>query len=142
MAEQHEHIVPPKVYASVLIALLALLIVTVFFAFFDVDRFTTAHHLGTGWNTAIALTVAITKAALILLFFMHVKYGSNLTSVFSAAGFVWLGIMITLTMSDYFTRNNPPGVNPRGEPKYVHPAPAPEEKPALERYPDSPKYYH
>jgi cytochrome c oxidase subunit 4 len=144
MAESQEHIVPPRVYVSVLLVLMALLLVTVCFAFIDIDSFTQAHHLGSGWNTAIALAVAITKAGLILLFFMHVKYGTKLTSIFAAAGFVWLGIAIVLINSDYFTRNHPPGVNPRGEPRYVLPPPHPptSDKPLPEHYPESPGYYH
>jgi cytochrome c oxidase subunit 4 len=142
MAEHKEHVVPPRVYASVLVALMALLVVTVCVAFFDVDQFTRAHHLGMGWNTAIALAIAVTKAVLILLFFMHVKYSSKLTSAFAAAGFVWLGIALVLIMSDYLTRNHPPGVNPRGEPKYVLPPPPATDRPALEEHPDSPGHYH
>ncbi len=48
-------------------------------------------------------TIAVTKAVLVILFFMHVKYGSRMTKVVVIAGFFWLGIMLTITMSDYFS---------------------------------------
>jgi cytochrome c oxidase subunit 4 len=115
VAEHKEHIVPVRVYLGVLGMLMLLLVVTCACAFIDVDRIARAHGLGTGWNTIIAITIAIVKALLIVLFFMHVRYSSKLTWAFAAAGFVWLGIMVSLTMTDYLTRNHPPGVNPKAE---------------------------
>jgi cytochrome c oxidase subunit 4 len=35
---------------------------------------------------------------------MHLKYSSRLTWVFAAAGFVWLVLMIGLTLADFDTR--------------------------------------
>jgi cytochrome c oxidase subunit IV len=46
----------------------------------------------------------VTKAVLVILFFMHVKYSTRLTKVVVVAGFFWLGIMLTITMSDYLFR--------------------------------------
>ena len=51
-----------------------------------------------------ALAIAITKMLLVILYFMHVRYSSRLTWLFVAAGFIWLLIMIDLTLSDYLTR--------------------------------------
>jgi cytochrome c oxidase subunit 4 len=121
MPEQKEHLLSPQTYINVLLSLMALLIITIVMAFVDLDGWTHAHHLGAGWNTAIALTIAIIKAALIALFFMHLKHGSRTTWVFAAAGFVWLSIMLGLTMTDYFTRNDPAGISAKGEPKYMLP---------------------
>lgn len=61
-------------------------------AFFDLGVF----------PTPLALSIAVAKAVLIVLFFMHVC--SRLTRLFVAAGFVWLGIMLLLAMSDYLSR--------------------------------------
>jgi cytochrome c oxidase subunit IV len=119
--EHREHPVSPAVYAGVLVMLMLLLVITVVMAFVDIDHFTSQHHLGSGWNTGIALAIAFIKGILIVLFFMHIKYGTRLTWPFAAAGFVWLGIMLTLTMSDYMSRNHPPGINPKGEPKFILP---------------------
>ena len=55
-------------------------------------------------NTPVALTIAVLKALLVILFFMHVKDSPRLTWLVVASGFVWLGIMIALTLSDYLSR--------------------------------------
>ena len=55
-------------------------------------------------NIVAALTIAVTKMLLVILFFMHVRYSTRLTWLFVAAGFIWLLIMIDLTLSDYLTR--------------------------------------
>jgi len=56
------------------------------------------------FNAVIAMTIALLKMLLILLFFMHVRYSSRLTWVFAGAGFLWLAILIGLTLNDYLTR--------------------------------------
>jgi len=56
------------------------------------------------FNLVAALGIAILKMALVILYFMHVRYSSRVTWIFVAAGFIWLLIMIDLTMSDYLTR--------------------------------------
>lgn len=105
-------------YAWTLLALLALLAATVGAAFVDVGRVLP----GRAWPAIIAVTIAVAKGLLIVLFFMHVRSSSKKIAVFAAAGFVWLAIMLTLTMSDYLTRNHPLGLNPKGEPRLL-PAP-------------------
>jgi cytochrome c oxidase subunit 4 len=55
-------------------------------------------------NTVVALTIAVTKATLVVLFFMHLKYSTRLTWVVAGSGFVWLAIMFALTLSDYVSR--------------------------------------
>ena len=56
------------------------------------------------WNPVVALTIAVAKALLVILFFMHVHYSSKLTKLTISAGFFWLMIMITMSLSDYLTR--------------------------------------
>ena len=56
------------------------------------------------WNPVVALTIAVIKAVLVILFFMHVHYSSKLTKLTISAGFFWLMIMITMSLSDYLTR--------------------------------------
>jgi cytochrome c oxidase subunit IV len=56
------------------------------------------------WHFAIAMTLATVKAVLIVMYFMHVKYSHRLTAIICAASFLWLGIMIALTLTDYMTR--------------------------------------
>jgi cytochrome c oxidase subunit 4 len=90
-----EHIVQKKIYFVIFGALMVGTLLTVWVA---------QHDLGSQWNTVLALTIAVTKATLVVLYFMHVRYSSRLTWVIVAAGFFWLGIMFLLTMSDYLSR--------------------------------------
>ena len=60
------------------------------------------------WNPIIALTIACTKATLVILYFMHVRYSSKLTILTVCAGFFWLLILITLSLTDYLTRTVTP----------------------------------
>jgi cytochrome c oxidase subunit 4 len=91
-----EHIVSRTVYFVIFGALMVLTAVTVFAAQFDFGN--------EAVNTAIALAIAVTKAVLVILYFMHVRYSPRLTWVVIASGFLWLFILIALTMSDYLTR--------------------------------------
>lgn len=90
-----EHIVSRKIYFIVFGALMVGTILTVAAARID---------FGGALNDIIAMTIAVTKAMLVILFFMHVRYGSRLIMVAVAAGFFWLGIMLVLTLSDYQSR--------------------------------------
>jgi cytochrome c oxidase subunit 4 len=87
-------LVPKKTYVVTWLALVALLAATFLVSRFNLQPF----------NTAIALAIAFAKMALIILFFMHVRYGRRLVWMFVCAGFIWLIILIELTMSDYLTR--------------------------------------
>ena len=93
-----EHIVQKKVYFVIFGALMVGTALTVVAAFQDLD------HIFTGANTVVALTIAVIKATLVVLYFMHVRYSSRLTWVVVVAGFFWLGILFALTMSDYLSR--------------------------------------
>lgn len=99
---RRQHIVPVRTYLVVFAALMVMLVLTVAAAQLDLGVF----------NVVIALTIAVCKALLIVLYFMHVRYSGRLAWVFAGAGFFWLGIMIGLTLSDYFSRGwfpIPPG---------------------------------
>lgn len=87
--------VSPKIYLGVFAALLALTALTTAIAFVD---------LGGVGNVAVALSIAIVKAALVALYFMHLRYSSHLTMLFVTAGVFWLGILLVLTLSDYISR--------------------------------------
>jgi cytochrome c oxidase subunit 4 len=60
-------------------------------------------------NNVVMLGIAITKATLVVLFFMHVRWATRLTWVVAASGFVWLLILFGLTMMDYVSRGWVPG---------------------------------
>jgi cytochrome c oxidase subunit 4 len=55
-------------------------------------------------NVIIALTIAVIKATLVVLYFMHVRYSSRLIWVVFASALFWLAILFALTFSDYLTR--------------------------------------
>jgi cytochrome c oxidase subunit 4 len=55
-------------------------------------------------NAVVALTIAVVKATLVVLFFMHVRYSGRLIWLVIIAALVWLAIMFALTISDYWTR--------------------------------------
>jgi len=57
-----------------------------------------------GLNAVAALVIAMVKALLVALFFMHLRYSRPLMLMVVAAGLLWLGIMITLTLGDFLTR--------------------------------------
>lgn len=87
----------PAMLVVILLTLMALLGVTTAVAFVDVDRYLG----GRFWSLSLALLIALIKAALVIAYFMHVRFGARVVGVFAVAGFVWLGIMIVLMSTDY-----------------------------------------
>lgn len=96
--EQHggheHHIVSPKVYLAIFLALLVGTTVTVLASYAELGVF----------NPIIALAIAVAKAMLVVLFFMHVKYSTKLTKLTVGAGLFTFLILIGMTLSDYFSR--------------------------------------
>ena len=91
----HTHtVVPPRVYATVFGALLAFTALTVFASYLELYVF----------NAVVALTIAVIKAVLVILFFMHIRYSSRLTKLTIAAGFFTLIVLLLMTMTDYISR--------------------------------------
>ena len=93
MAKEHAH-PTVKLYIFIILTLMLLTVATWRIAFVDLGIF----------NPVVALTIAVIKAVLVILFFMHVYYSSRLTKVTVGAGFFWLLIMITLSLLDYLSR--------------------------------------
>lgn len=56
------------------------------------------------FGDVVALTIAVTKATLVVLYFMHVRDSARMTKLSIVAGFLWLAILIGLTLSDYWSR--------------------------------------
>ena len=75
-------------------ALLVFLALTICSAYLNLGPF----------NTIVAMAISVTKGALIVLFFMHMRYSKPVIWIFAGAGFFWLGIMLILALSDYLTR--------------------------------------
>jgi len=93
-------VVAPRIYYRVFAILLACTALT-----WWVSRL----HLNSPLGVIVALTIALGKALLVVLFFMHVRYSSRLTWVLVGAGVLWVGHLLLLTMSDYLTRGTVPG---------------------------------
>ena len=90
-----EHIVPVKVYLTIFFVLVVGTILTVWAAFMNFPG---------PLNTIVALTIAITKATFVVLYFMHVRYSARLIWVIIGSALFWMGIMFAFTFSDYLTR--------------------------------------
>jgi cytochrome c oxidase subunit 4 len=88
------HIVPTRTYYLIYAILMVCTFLTVQIALFDLGPL----------NVIGALAIAVFKATLVVLFFMHVKYSTRLTWVVVIGAVFWLGILLALTMNDYLTR--------------------------------------
>jgi cytochrome c oxidase subunit 4 len=88
------HVSPKSIYYTIFGALMVLTAVTVAVAFVNLGPL----------NFPVAIGIAITKATLVVLFFMHVKYSSQLTKLFVGMAFFFLFILFGLTMTDYLSR--------------------------------------
>ena len=88
------HIVSPLEYCIVFGTLLVCTVLTVYAATLDLGIF----------NPVIALAIASFKGIVVILFFMHVKYQSNLIKMTVGAGFFTFLVLITMTLSDYISR--------------------------------------
>jgi cytochrome c oxidase subunit 4 len=88
------HISPKSTYVTIFGALMVCTTITVIAAFINLGDL----------NFPVALAIAVFKATLVVLFFMHVKYGSSLTKLIVGVAFFFLGVLLTLTMSDYLSR--------------------------------------
>src|SRR5438552_3671697 len=93
------HVAPKSMYYGVFLALIVGTALTVGVAFVDLGAM----------NNVLMLGIAMTKALLVILFFMHVRWSSRLTWVVVASGFLWLLILFGITMTDYLTRGWVPG---------------------------------
>ena len=96
--EQHEHMNIPK-YAGVFLILVVGTIATYFAATVDLDW------IFPGANTLVALLIAFTKMACVMLFFMHVRWSPRMIWLAAVASFFWMAIMFAYTMQDYLTRS-------------------------------------
>ena len=88
------HIVSPLQYTFVYISLLIGTAITVVAANIDLGVF----------NPVVALAIACTKAVIVILFFMHVKYQSKLVKLTVISGFFTFIVLITMTLTDYISR--------------------------------------
>jgi cytochrome c oxidase subunit 4 len=88
------HVSPKRTYYAIFGALMILTVITVAVATVNLGPL----------NFPVALGVAIIKATLVILFFMHAKYSSKMTKMFVGTAFFFLFILLALTMTDYLSR--------------------------------------
>ena len=93
------HVVSVKAYAAVFAALLVLTFTTVAISKVELGEF----------NFIVAMTIAVLKALLVVMFFMDVRRASSLTKLFVGAGFFWMAILLVFLVSDYLSRGWLPG---------------------------------
>jgi len=93
------HVAPKSMYYGIFGALIVGTVLTVGAAKVDMGPL----------NNIVMLAIACTKATLVILFFMHVRWSSRLTWVVAMSGFFWLLILFGIGMSDYLSRGWVPG---------------------------------
>jgi cytochrome c oxidase subunit IV len=91
---EHSHIDSVKTYVFVFLALICATVATTAVAFVDLGPF----------SVVVALAIAVCKMLLVALFFMHVRHSTGLTKLVLMAAFLWLAILILITLSDFHTR--------------------------------------
>ncbi len=96
------HVSPLSTYLSIFAALMVLSAITVGAAFVNLGSF----------NPVVALAIAVIKATLVILFFMHVKYSSRLTKITVVMSFFFVAILFAETFIDYATRGMPGDIPP------------------------------
>ncbi|MCS6772008.1 MAG: cytochrome C oxidase subunit IV family protein [Kiritimatiellae bacterium] len=89
-----EHVMPIRVYLAVIATLMVLTVVTVWVAFLDFGFL----------NDVIAVGIAVFKAFLVAVYFMHLRFAAPITRLCAGAGVIFFVIMIALTLSDYRSR--------------------------------------
>jgi cytochrome c oxidase subunit 4 len=95
------HVQATWIYLRTLIFLVILMIATVVFAQVHFPDLGPIH--GTLINNLIAMAIAVTKALLVIFFFMGVIHSTKLTRLWAAAGFVGFALLF-LALGDYSTR--------------------------------------
>ena len=89
-----EHVDSIKTYALVFVGLIVATVATTAVAFVDLGPF----------SVVVALAIAVCKMLLVALFFMHIRHSTKLTRLVVVGGLLWLGILLTFTLADVFTR--------------------------------------
>ena len=94
MSHATPHVVPVRLYLAVFAALLVLTAITTAVAFVDLGRL----------NVVIMLTIAMVKATLVVLYFMHVRWSDHLTWLVAGAAVAWLLLLVVLVTGDLAIR--------------------------------------
>jgi cytochrome c oxidase subunit 4 len=88
------HQAPLFMYFAVFFALMILTILTVYVSRIDLGAM----------NTLVAMVIAVCKAVVVILWFMHVIHSPRMTWIVVISSFLWLAVMFALFFADYLTR--------------------------------------
>src|SRR5579871_298008 len=88
-----------KTYITVLVVLVGLTVLTVAVSFFRLPE---------GWHVAAGLIIAVVKASLVVVFFMHAIHSPRTTWCVVLFSVVWIFILFGLTLADYLSRSMVP----------------------------------
>jgi cytochrome c oxidase subunit 4 len=109
-----------RTYVTVFVGLMVLTAITIFSAHVDLGR----------GNVVVALAIAFTKAALVVTYFMHLRFGARMSRAVLVAGILAVALMLGFTLDDVLTRSTTTylpfvgaldGVRPPGAPVPPHP---------------------
>lgn len=89
------HVLPVKTYLIIFLLLMGLMVATIVAAFLDFGL----------WSLPVALVIAVTKAVLIILYFMHIRFSPRLMALFAVGGFFFLLILAVFTVGDVIARD-------------------------------------
>jgi cytochrome c oxidase subunit IV len=88
------HIISRTTYLIIYVILLVLMVLTVATAYMELGA----------WHLIVAMLIAVIKAVLILLYFMHLLYSGRAIILYAFLGFAFLAVLLVLSISDYLTR--------------------------------------
>ena len=94
MSEHTHHIASKGLYFTIFTALMVLTLLTVAVTYIDLGEM----------NLVVAMGIAVFKASLVILYFMHVRWSPKLVQVTLATSFLFFGILVAFTLGDYFSR--------------------------------------
>ncbi|HLJ94057.1 MAG TPA: cytochrome C oxidase subunit IV family protein [Gemmataceae bacterium] len=94
-----EPLIRVQTYVVVCVLLVLLTVLTVGLSFW---------HVPPVWHIVLGLCIAVCKASLVVLFFMHALISTRLTWIVILVSCFWLGILLVLTLGDYFSRGMVP----------------------------------
>ena len=94
MSDEKNHIVPYRVYVIVLVALVALTLLSIGITDIELGKYTVAG----------ALIFAVVKSFLVLTYFMHLKYDKLYIKLMVGFVFAILIVTIIVTFLDYLYR--------------------------------------
>ena len=117
-SQAHPHITSTRTYLTIWAALIVLTLSTWGLTYADLGE-CNLYFVTFGWHTAVGLLIAVAKATLIVLFFMHALGADRLVWMVISVAVLFLAIMYGFTFSDFATRNLDRAVRDPGPPPAV-----------------------